>query len=380
MKKKRCLWLFAVLLVMSLAVSGCSSDDTSETSATDSTEEESSDSSSASSSSGTPDYSAGLDDDGNLEGIDAASLVTLPDYKNAVLSQSDVEVTDDDVQAEIDLILEEFAETSEVTDRAVEDGDTVNIDYVGSIDGEEFDGGSTEGAGTDVTIGVTSYIDDFLEQLIGHTPGETFDVEVTFPDPYENNTDLSGKDAVFEVTINYITETTLPELTDDFVAENLADSYDSTTVEEFEATVRGELETNSQYDAVWDYLIENTTFSEVPESLVEELLQISVDYYTQQASYYSLDLEEYLSYYGIESEEALREELWDTTETTAKWYIIAQAIAEAEGIETDDAALEAFFGDTDYSTYLEYYGTGYVKMQVRIHDVATLIYETATLE
>ncbi|MCD8009613.1 MAG: hypothetical protein LUF34_02215 [Lachnospiraceae bacterium] len=293
MKKRRCAWLLAVLMVTSLAVSGCSIDSSStEESATETTaEEESSDSSSASASSGIPDYSAGLDDDGNLEGIDAASLVTLPDYKNAVLSQSDVEVTDDDVQTEIDLILEEFAETSEETG-----------------------------------------------------------------------------------------ETTLPELTDEFVAENLADSYDSTTVEEFEETVRGELETNSQYDAVWDYLIENTTFSEVPESLVEELLQISVDYYTQQASYYSLDLEEYLSYYGIESEEALREELWDTTKTTAKWYIIAQAIAEAEDIETDDAALEAFFGDTDYSTYLEYYGTGYVKMQVRIHDVATLIYETATLE
>ena len=97
--------------------------------------------------------------------------------------------------------------TNEVTDRAVKDGDTLNIDYVGTVDGVAFEGGSTDGKGTQVTIGVTSYIDDFLEQLIGHRPGETFDIEVTFPDPYENNPDLAGKDAVFTVTVNHIVET-----------------------------------------------------------------------------------------------------------------------------------------------------------------------------
>ena len=88
----------------------------------------------------------------------------------------------------------------------VENGDTVNIDYVGSVDGVEFDGGNTQGMGTDLVIGSGSYIDDFEEQLIGAHPGDTVEVNVTFPDPYENNTHLSGKEAVFTVTVNGIYE------------------------------------------------------------------------------------------------------------------------------------------------------------------------------
>lgn len=96
------------------------------------------------------------------------------------------------------------AGTSYSTDTSltVEDGDTVNIDYVGSVDGVEFDGGSTQGQGTDLVIGSGSYIDDFEEQLIGSHPGDQVEVTVTFPDPYQNNPDLSGKEAVFEVTVN----------------------------------------------------------------------------------------------------------------------------------------------------------------------------------
>ena len=90
----------------------------------------------------------------------------------------------------------DFATTAQVTDRAVEQGDMVNIDYVGSVDGVEFDGGSTGGAGTSVMAGATNYIDDFLTQIIGHMPGETIDVNVTFPEVY-HSADLAGKEAVF---------------------------------------------------------------------------------------------------------------------------------------------------------------------------------------
>ncbi len=98
-------------------------------------------------------------------------------------------------------------DTSYSTDTAltVEDGDTVNIDYVGAVDGIEFDGGSTQGMGTDLVIGSGSYIDDFEDQLIGAHPGETVEVNVTFPDDYSSS-DLAGKDAVFTVTINGIYE------------------------------------------------------------------------------------------------------------------------------------------------------------------------------
>ena len=92
------------------------------------------------------------------------------------------------------------------TSLTVADGDTVNIDYVGTVDGVEFSGGNTQGTGTDLVIGSGSYIDDFEEQLIGAHPGDTVEVNVTFPDPYGNNEDLSGKDAVFTVTVNGIYE------------------------------------------------------------------------------------------------------------------------------------------------------------------------------
>lgn len=95
----------------------------------------------------------------------------------------------------------EYSTDSSLT---VEDGDTVNIDYVGSIDGVEFDGGNTNGQGTDLVIGSGSYIDDFEEQLIGAHPGDQVDVYVTFPDDYSNNPDLSGQEALFEVTVNGI--------------------------------------------------------------------------------------------------------------------------------------------------------------------------------
>lgn len=95
----------------------------------------------------------------------------------------------------------EYSTDSSLT---VEDGDTVNIDYVGSIDGAEFDGGNTNGQGTDLVIGSGSYIDDFEEQLIGAHPGDQVDVHVTFPDDYSNNPDLSGQEALFEVTVNGI--------------------------------------------------------------------------------------------------------------------------------------------------------------------------------
>ena len=152
-------------------------------------------------------YSLGLTTDGRFEGIAAKDYVTLGQYTSLTYPEEVTSVKEEDIQTRIDSIMSSHTYTNEVTDRAVQDGDTLNIDYVGKVDGVAFEGGSTDGNGTQVTIGVTSYIDDFLEQLIGHQPGETFDIEVTFPDPYQNNPDLAGKDAVFVTTINYIEET-----------------------------------------------------------------------------------------------------------------------------------------------------------------------------
>lgn len=117
-----------------------------------------------------------------------------------------IAVTSADSASETDADTDTAAGYSTDASLTVEDGDTVNIDYVGSVDGVEFEGGSTQGQGTDLVIGSGSYIDDFEEQLIGAHPGDEVDVYATFPDPYNNNPDLSGKEALFEVTINGIYE------------------------------------------------------------------------------------------------------------------------------------------------------------------------------
>src|SRR6056297_914975 len=223
---KKILGLSLILaLVFTLAV-GCSNDDASEDPQDNGNNEETILDENFT-------YSTGIDENGHWEGLTALDYVTLPDYIGIEVPQEVYNVTEEALQSQIDSIMTNYTERVEITDREVIDGDTVNIDYVGKIDGEEFESGNTQGNGTDVTIGKTSYIDDFLEQLIGHTPGETFDIEVTFPEDYGQD-HLNGKDAVFTTTINYIVEEEAAELNDQFVIDNLGADFGFTSVSDME--------------------------------------------------------------------------------------------------------------------------------------------------
>ena len=149
---------------------------------------------------------------------DLSKYVTLGEYKGLEYEETSTEVTDEDVQAELDYLLESKADVEKIMDGTVADGDTVNIDFTGMRDGVAFDGGS--GTGYDLTIGSNSFIDNFEEQLIGMKPGDTKEINVTFPDPYPNNPDLAGVPVVFEVTVNYICgENIIPEMSDQFIAD-----------------------------------------------------------------------------------------------------------------------------------------------------------------
>jgi trigger factor len=125
-----------------------------------------------------------------------APKVELGQYIGVEYEDTKEEVTDDEVQEEIDSFVDGLATYEEDTESEAAEGDTVNIDFVGSVDGEEFDGGNTNGSGYDLVLGSGSFIDDFEEQIEGHKPGDTFTVSVTFPDDYGNE-DLNGKDAEF---------------------------------------------------------------------------------------------------------------------------------------------------------------------------------------
>ncbi len=318
------------------------------------------------------DFSAGLDDNGRWEGITALDYVTLPENYAAYPLPAEVTQVDEEViQSTLDTLPYNYATTEQITDRAVEDGDQVNIDYVGSIDGVEFEGGSTGGSGTTVTAGSSNYIDDFLTQIIGHTPGETFNVEVTFPDPYENNPDLAGKDAVFVTTINYIEETNVPELTDEFVAENLGDVYEGAqTVDDVRAAITEQTIRNQiiNYFKSEDGFMAQCTFSEeLPEAVVQYQSDLCVEYFRQAAASNGMDFASFISLYfdGITTEDELLDLQEDAILTGARQTLMLQAIAEAQDITISDEDVSSYMseemGVPDLTQYEATYGMPYLK-------------------
>lgn len=327
-------------------------------------------------------YSDGLDENGYWSGIRALDYVTLPeDYASIPLKKADIEPTEEDVQSQIDSLLSQNTTTQQITDRAAADGDTVNIDYVGTVDGEEFSGGNTNGRGTLVTAGSDAYIDDFLTQIIGHTPGETFNVEVTFPDPYENNPDLAGKDAVFVTTINYIQgDKQVPELTDEFVSQTAA-LADYGTAQGMKDTIRTSMENNKADNYVLQKVLDACQFSEFPADLVDQLVNVSMAQFESQASAYGLDMETARSMMGYDSEDAQREAMTASAQEQLKTVVMLEAIAKAEGLTVDEDALTNYFstnvGTSDYSAYQTYYGRGYLCQAVLLDSAMELVTSSA---
>ena len=330
------------------------------------------------------DFSAGLDENGFITGFRALDYVTLPDDYAAIPIPGDaIAVSDADIQLEVDGIAEQFAEPEQITDRAVEDNEYVNIDYSGSVDGVKFDGGT---AGNQrVLSGSQQFIDDFLTQIIGHMPGETFDVVVSFPEPYENNPDLAGKEAVFEVTVNYIEgETIVPEFDDAFVSENLSYYYGWETVADARAEIEEVLYEDNLANFVWDYLLENTQIAEVPQAVTDYQSALLLNRVRDTAQMYGVSAEMYLQMMmGIQDEESFLALQADYIEEAATQWMIVQGIAEDAGITVDDAALAAYFRETmetdDYSEYEKDFGRPYLCMAVTSDTVNNMVYDNAVI-
>lgn len=368
---------------MALSLAACSSTAASSQSAA-SSEAASSEASSAASAPVDPDplaqkaadfnYSAALDENGYFTGVRALDYVTLPaDYKALSVSAADVQVTDDELQTNLDYILSQFAETEQDTESTIQNGDSVNIDYVGSVDGIEFTGGNTNGQGTTVTAGSTQYVDDFLTQIIGHKPGETFDVVVTFPDGYDDSTDangdpikLAGQEAVFSVTINYIAKSVTPELTDEFISKNIDPKYGS-TVEEFKDTVRKDVADANLEKYVTNYLTQNSVYAdELPEAVTEYSSMMVLNYYCGYASAKNQTLTQFIQEnLDADSIQALLDSNKEAIDNQAKRFLLYQALAEDQGLDCTDDDVKAYFedlGNTDYSDYQNFYGTNYLRM------------------
>lgn len=332
-------------------------------------------------------YSKNLTEDGKWVDINLTDYVTLPDYKSITIPADEINPTEEDLESQRQAFVEQYATPTEITDRAVEDGDQVNIDYVGSVDGVEFTGGNTNGAGTTVTAGSTAYVDDFLTQIIGHTPGETFDVVVTFPDDYNDSTDadgntivLAGKEAVFKTTINYIEgDPIYPEFNDAFVTENLQSQYGWTTADQANEEIKNTLTEYNKAQYLQNYLLENAQVKEVPEVIMNTLLEQSEGNLNNSAANYGLSIDYLLTMYGYESLDAFREDFKTQYTDQIKLQMIYEAIADAEGLQPTEDDLKDVFGD-NYDLALETYGgTAYPMHQLRIDNGYNFVMENATV-
>lgn len=302
-------------------------------------------------------YSDGLDANGYRTGITAQDYVTLPDNVAALpIKKADVTPSDSDVQARIDSLLSQYSTTQAVTDRAAQNGDVVNIDYSGTVDGVAFNGGTYQGY--DLTLGSGSFITGFEDQIVGHNTGDTFDVTVTFPDGYDASTDsdgntveLSGKEAVFRVTVNSISEPVTPELTDEWVDSTFGTSDDVHTVEELKAFFSSALYDQNLEDAIMDALLDTADFKDVPKQISDYYICMFLNYYSQLATYYSSDLNTLAQAQGYASADAMLGASDTVITHLSKQDLLYQAIAETQGIQPTQEQLDAAAASYSGSSY-----------------------------
>ena len=380
--------LAALALAVSMATGLVACGGTASSGSTSTSTSAASDSSSVSAASQVEiDFSKNLTEDGKWADVNLTDYVTLPDYKNISIPADEINPTEEDLESQRQTFVEQYATPTEITDRAVEDGDQVNIDYVGSVDGVEFTGGNTNGTGTTVTAGSTAYVDDFLTQIIGHKPGETFDVVVTFPEDYNDSTDadgntmvLAGKEAVFKTTINYIEgDPIYPEFNDAFVAENLQSQYGWTTAAQANEEITKTLTEYNKSQYLQNYLLENAEVKEVPEVITNTLLEQQEANLNNTAAANGLPVEYLLMMYGYEDLDAFREAFKTQYTDQIKLQMIFEAIADAEGLQPTDQDLKDVFGD-NYDTALKTYGgTAYPLHQLRIDNGYNFVMENATV-
>lgn len=278
-----------------------------------------------------------------LSQLDTDKYVTLGDYSNLTINVSLDPVQVDETQLE-QLVYEVYCsyvteESGVVIDRAVEVGDTVNIDYEGKQDGIAFAGGTKQGDFLD--IGRGGFIDGFEDGLIGVMPGDTVDLDLSFPDPYPNNPNLAGQPVVFTVMVNYIFPT--PEDMQDEVVAGM-EIEDVNTVEELRQFAYDYLYEIARQDynlnlenAVIEALVNSCVFEELPESLLEESRKTFTANLESIAASYGYSPDTFASYYYMMT----TEELIDTyAPEGAKQNLALQAVANKEGLAVDDEELQ----------------------------------------
>ena len=314
--------------------------------------------------------------------------VALGEYKGLKVDKVSAEVTDEEVDAEIEKERERNARTVDVTDRAVQDKDQITLDFEGFVDGTAFEGG--KGEDYPLTIGSGAFIPGFEDQLIGAEIGKETEVKVTFPEEYQGK-ELAGKEAVFKCTVKTIKVKELPELDDEFASDV---SEEGETMEEYKAEVRGKLKERKEREAkekkenqVVEQAVANAEI-DLPEPMVDLQARQMADDFARRIMQQGMTLEQYFQFTGL-SEEKMMEELKPQAEKRIRTRLVLEAIVAAENIEVSDERLEeelkkmAEAYQMEVDKLKEFMGENekkQMKEDIAVQEAVTLITEAAVEE
>ena len=264
--------------------------------------------------------------------------MTLGEYKGLEIEKVSTRVTQKEVDAKIQEEAEKNARTITVTDRPVQDGDEVILDFEGFVDGVAFEGG--KGENYPLTIGSGSFIPGFEEQLVGAEAEKEMEVKVTFPEDYHAE-DLKGKEAVFKCTVHEIKAKELPEIDDEFAAE--VSEFD--TLEEYKADIKAKIKDQKasegkrkQEDQAVDAAVKNAQY-EIPQPMIETQVMQMADDFAQRIQSQGISLEQYFQFTGMTADKMM-DELRPQAIKRIETRLVLEAIAKAENIEISDEKLD----------------------------------------
>ena len=336
-------------------------------------------------------YGLGVSDDGYYTDVDVAELVSLPDdYKNIVLSKDDVTPTEDDWNYFHSSIAAQAGTKDPGGEDAVAElGKYVSVDFTGSLNGEDFVGGS--GTGVEMLLGSGMFLEDLENGIVGHVAGDMFSVDVTFPEDYGQTTNtngdtvsLSGMTAQFSVVVNEVYDYSLSNEQIASYFETINTSLGDTEKVTDEASMRAYfdktmLETNIENAAV-EQLSEKLDF-EVPQTLIDDYVEVELEIAELNASATGYDLEEYLNLSGYATQDEFEDYVANTALPSIRTRCVLLAVAKAENLQYDDEACVEAFGHTkDILKEVYRYSDGYVIQNVLCVKAADVLADTAVVK
>ena len=313
--------------------------------------------------------------------------VELGDYKGLKATKFVHRVTDEEIDRRIQQDVDKATTMADVTDRNVENGDTVNLDYAGTVDGVAFEGGTAQNQ--TLEIGSGHFIPGFEEQMVGMAVGEEKDLNVKFPDEYHAE-NLKGKDAVFHVKVNGIQAKVVPALDDDFAA----DVSEFNTFDEYKASIVKELNDRAQKNA--DTQLENSLVQQavdasdcdIPDAMIDNEIDVMMQEMKLRMMYQGLQFEDYIKYTG-QTEDQIKEMYKPEAKNRVKMQLVLEAGIKAEGIEPTEEEVEKAIADEaeragrdveDFKKSLNDRQKEYLKENAAIRKFVDLIVSSAQVE